>query len=267
MMEGEGRDIGAVDQELGVSRSPVKMAKRSLEGSDGVKWSTPTVRERGLVKDAFGGSGVLDKLGILEDLGVTELRELMNKGVRDRVVDEDGETIASMSYAASVSACKSKAVRAALDKTFQLAGVGVEQLGVAGTCTQEMRQAVVEEVAARALDMEVIAAVNGTGVAGSWAAGTVLAAFKDKKFRPTHVIRALEKRNQHVFADERPGAVHPSRDARKLLTRRLQRAMADQMAAAPRPELIRGLVQEYRDRFGEERDRGEAGGCTEEVFE
>ena len=120
MMEGEERDIGAVDQELGVSRSPVKMAKRSLEGSDGVEWSTPSVKERGHVKDAFGGSSVLDKLGILEDSDVAELRELMTKGVRERIVDEDGETLASMAYAAPVSACQGKAVRAALDKTFNL---------------------------------------------------------------------------------------------------------------------------------------------------
>jgi hypothetical protein len=219
------------------------------------------------VKDAFGGSGVLDKLGILENLDVSELRELMNKGVRDRIVDEDGETLASMASAAPVSACQGKAVRAALDKTFQLAGVGVEQLGVEGTGSQEMRQGVVEEVAARALDMQVIAAAKGTGVAGSWAASTVLAAFEDKKFRPKHVIRALERRQQHVFADERPEALHPAREARKLLTRRLQRAMADQMDAASRPELIRELTKEYRKRFEEEQEGGVVGGCTVEEFE
>ena len=125
------------------------------------------MKERGHVKDAFGGSGVLNKLGILEDTDVVELRELMTRSVRERVVDEDGETLASMAYAAPVSACQGKAVRAALDKTFQLAGAGVEQLGVEGTCSQEVRQGVVEEVAARALDMQVIAAVKGTGVAGS----------------------------------------------------------------------------------------------------
>jgi hypothetical protein len=130
-----------------------------------------------------------------------------------------------------------------------------------------MRQAVVEEVAARALDLQVIAAVKGTGIAGSWAAGTVLAAFEDKKFRAEHVIRALEKRNQHVFADERPEAIHPAREARKLLTRRLQRAMAVQMDAAPRPELIKELIGEYRNRFREEQEQGVVEGCTVEEFE
>jgi hypothetical protein len=261
------KDIGAVDQELGVSRSPVRMAKRSLEGKDGVDWSTPTARERGSVKDSFGGSSVLDRLGILQDLDVAELRELVNKGVRDQIVDDNGETLANMAYAAPVSGCKSKTVIAVLDKTFQLAAVGVEQLGVEGICSQEMRQAVVEEVAARALDLQVIAAVKGTGIAGSWAAGTVLAAFEDKKFRAEHVIRALEKRKQHVFADERPGAIHPAREARKLLTRRLQRAMAVQMDAAPRPELIKGMIGEYRNRFREEQEQGGDDGCTVEEFE
>ena len=95
----------------------------------------------------------------------------------------------------------------------------------------------------------------------------MLAAFEDKKFRPEYVIWALEKRQQHVFANERPGASHPAREARKLLTRRLQRAMADQMDAAPRPELIKNLTKEYRKRFEEEQEGGVVGSCTVEGFD
>ena len=64
-----------------------------------------------------------------------------------------------------------------------------------------------------------------------------------------------------------PEASHLSRDARKLLTRRLQRAMAERMDAAPRQELLKNLTQEYRKRFATEREGGTVGSCTIEQFD
>ena len=49
----EDMDIGVVDPDLGRFRSPVKMARKALEGLAGVTWIEPSPRERAKVKDAF----------------------------------------------------------------------------------------------------------------------------------------------------------------------------------------------------------------------
>ena len=96
------RDIGAVDVELGVYRSPIKMAMKALEAVEGVEWSTPSVAERGFLKNAFVESLVLDKLGIGSEMEMKELRQLMESGVRAHVVNGDGETLKCFIYASSV---------------------------------------------------------------------------------------------------------------------------------------------------------------------
>ena len=82
-----------------------------------------------------------------------------------------------------------------------------------------------------------------TGCAKSWAAAVVNAAYLDRLFRPADVVAALIKRGHWVFEDE----LTISDQNRRLLTMRLQQAMAERMQAAPRRSLIKGLVQELRD--------------------
>ena len=228
----------------------MKMARKALEGLEGVTWIEPSSRERAKVKDAFTESPVLDYLGITEDTDATVVRRLMDEGVRGHWVGEDGLVPGEeMEFAAGASRCAANTVRASLDRVFQLAEVDTARI-----CERPsdpgQQFLIVEEAAGRAIDMKVLATTKKTGIAGSWAAATIAAAFGDKNFRQQHVQHALQARGRFVFGDERTGEQADEQKCRPLLMMRLQRTMARRMAAAPRKELIKALTADYRKKLG-----------------
>ena len=109
----------------------------------------------------------------------------MEEGVRGDWVGEDGLVPGDeMEFAAGASRCMANTIRALLDKVFQLAEVGPDQVkNVGADLPVEKQFLIVEECAGRAMDLKVLAATKKTGGAGSWAAATIASAFGDKEFR------------------------------------------------------------------------------------
>jgi hypothetical protein len=236
-------DVGAVDLELVRYRSPAKMRNFAVSGEEGL--ITPDRSIRNKLRSNYSDTGRLEKYHISEESELKELKGLVEKGIRATVLDFNaaGEERVpeNMGFAADSSSCNAKTLCASLNETLKLADIPdpVEEI----EDSEEVRLKVIKAASARVMDRLTLEKTGKTGCAKSWAAAVVNAAYSDQRFRPADVVAALTQRGHWVFEDERG----ISDENRRLLTMRLQRAMAERMKAAPRRSLIKGLVQKLRD--------------------
>ena len=244
-----GEERIPVDETLVEFRSPAAFARKRLKTA---VFSPTTANARGKCKDAWMDSenaatrNLMEGCGFGEDTGKKLLASFVDEDMRPELIDPalPGQAMVLDDLAAvhTMTNCHSTTSMAVIGKV--LAGAGITNPGDLGDLSSDERKhRALQVMAARYMDLKVIEENQSTTlVAGSFATELLRACYASPAVIVEHVEPFLEKRGFMIFPIEKTDCVAN----RRLVTIRIQRAMAKEYEYAPPPTALIRLRREIR---------------------
>ena len=233
--------------------TPKKGAAEALRNSP-LRWKEVDKEARGAAGSAFSVDLRLELAGITAVSPLDELKKLVEVA-RDRCVElVDGKDVAlpALDLLAPVGNCRGKTMCGMLKRVVDVALAGVPEVtekwlrlpdeGV----DQDVRENLISALADRALDMEVIKAVQGSGLTAEWAGAALASAYPGGSPVPQHVLAYFIHNKVWVFGDIEGVDGRWSKATRRLVQRKLHREMASKMEVTPDPSAVAALKKKYK---------------------
>ena len=211
--------------EIGDNFSPLKHTIRDL--ADDFNRSPSGKALTDCTSNTVQNEALLRKAGLLKtSFSIKDLRALI-KAARSIAVlrEEDSDLVApGFEFLFEKPTASKPECLAAISKLLELAHLKeVSDLGIGASITKAHRKVFIKAVTARAMDAQVIAKIDSSGVSNEWASATIYAANEDKQIRVQHVTAFLTKQGEWVFGDYLQGL---SKRRLRLLMRQFHRVLA-----------------------------------------
>ena len=211
--------------EIGDNFSPLKHTIRDL--ADDFNRSPSGEAWTNCASKTVQNNALLRKAGLLKtSLSIRDLRALITAARAIAVLrEEDGDLVApGFEFLFEKPTASKQECLAAISKLLELAHLKkVDDLGIGTSITKANQKVFIKAVTARAMDAQVIAKIDSSGVSNEWASATIYAANEDKQIRVQHVTAFLTKQGEWVFGDYLQGL---SKKRLRLLMRQFHRVLA-----------------------------------------
>ena len=211
--------------EIGDNFSPLKHTIRDL--ADDFNCSPSGEAWTNCASKTVQNNALLRKAGLLKtSLSIRDLRALITAARAIAVLrEEDSDLVApGFEFLFEKPTASKPECLAAISKLLELAHLKkVDDLGIGASITKANQKVFIKAVTARAMDAQVIAKIDSSGVSNEWASATIYAANEDKQIRVQHVTAFLTKQGEWVFGDYLQGL---SKKRLRLLMRQFHRVLA-----------------------------------------